>query len=110
MERTLFRRLSKKYYQQRRHDSSTEDVTVKEDDSQKLTRSQDSVCPKCVMMAGYNWECLIEEMNCELAASFGILHIEFFFLVSSFSIFFYIGFSSSLGVLFWYKICSVVGP
>jgi hypothetical protein len=108
--RTLSRRSSKEYYQQRRHDSSTEDVTVKEDDSQKLTRSQDSVCPKCVMMAGYDWEHLIEEMNCELAASFGFLHIEFFFFCFFLFNFSLYRFFLFLGVLFWYKIRSAVGP
>jgi hypothetical protein len=34
----------KRYYQQRYQDSSTIDVMVKENDSLKLTRSQNSVC------------------------------------------------------------------
>jgi hypothetical protein len=70
-----------KYCQQRQQDSSTEDVTVKEEDSWKLKRSQDSVCRKCVMLTGYDWEYSIEEMNCELAASFGFLYIDFFCFV-----------------------------
>jgi hypothetical protein len=41
------------YYQQRQQDSSIEDVTVKEDDSQKLTRSQDSAEFNCVILPGY---------------------------------------------------------
>jgi hypothetical protein len=60
-------------------------VTVKEDDSLKLTRSQDSVWMlKGMIRAEYNWEYLIEERICELAASFEFLHIDFFFSLFSF--------------------------
>jgi hypothetical protein len=85
------------YYQQRFQDSSTEDVTVKKDDFQKLTKFQDSVWLKCVIMAGYDWEYLIEERNCELAASFGVFTYRFLFSGFRFS-YFYISFSF-LGVL-----------
>jgi hypothetical protein len=61
------------------------------------------------MLTGYDWEYSIEEMNCELAASFGFLYIDFFCFVFLFIFFFYIGFSF-LGVLFWYKIRSAAGP
>jgi hypothetical protein len=57
----LSRRSSMEYYQQRRQDSSTEDVTVKENESQKLTRSQDSAEFSCVILPGYDWEYLVEE-------------------------------------------------
>jgi hypothetical protein len=106
---TLSRRLNMEYYQQRRQVSSTEDMTVKEDDSQKLTRSQDSVEFSCVILPGYDWEYLVEERICELAASFGIFTYRLiFFTFNSFS-YFYIGFSF-LGVLIWYKNCSAAGP
>jgi hypothetical protein len=95
------------YYQRRRQDSSTEDVTVKEDETWKLTRSQDSVCLKCVMMAEYDWEYLVEEWICELAASFGVFTYRFKFFV--FPFYFYMGFSF-VGVLIWYKNCSAAGP
>jgi hypothetical protein len=94
------------YCQQRQQDSSTKDMTVKEDDSRKLNRSQDSVCLKCVMMTGYDWEYLIEEKNRELAASFGVFIYRFSFFVFIFSFYFFIGFLF-LGVLFWYKIFTV---
>jgi hypothetical protein len=48
---------------------------VKKDESLELTRFQDSVFIKCVSVAGYNWEYLIIERNCELAASFGFFYI-----------------------------------
>jgi hypothetical protein len=93
------------YYQQRHQDFSTENVTVKEDNFQKLIRSQDSVWLKCVIMAEYNWKYLIEERNCELVASFGVFTYRLpFFFDFNFS-YFYIEFSF-LGVLIWYKICS----
>jgi hypothetical protein len=62
-------------------------VTVKEDDSPKLTKSQDSVnqiVASCV--AEYNWEYLIKKRNCELAASIGFyFYIDFFpFVLISF--------------------------
>jgi hypothetical protein len=63
----------KGYYQQKCQDSSTKDVSVKEDESLELTRFQDSVFIKCVNVAGYDWEYLIVERNCELATS-----LEFF--------------------------------
>jgi hypothetical protein len=103
---TLSRRSYMKYCQQRQQDSSTKDVTMKEDDSQKLNRFQDSVCQKCVMITGYNWKYLIEEKNCELAASFGIFTYRFsFFCLYFFFILLYRFFF--LGVLFWYKIFAV---
>jgi hypothetical protein len=55
-------------------------MTVKEDDSLELTRSQDSVLPKCVTTAGYNWEYLFMKRNCKLAASFGVFLHRFFLL------------------------------
>jgi hypothetical protein len=104
---TLPGKSSMEHYRQRHQDSSTEDVMVKEYDSQKLTRFQDSVWLKCVIMAGYNWEYLIEERNCELVASFGVFTYRFLFSSFKFS-YFYIGFSF-LRVLIWYKICSTAG-
>jgi hypothetical protein len=82
-------------------------MTVKEDDSLELMRSQDLVQVKCVMPAGYDWEYLINKRNCELAASFGIFTYRIFFFVLIFS--YHLGFSF-LGILIWYKICSTVGP
>jgi hypothetical protein len=68
------------YYQQRRQDSNTKDVSVKEDDSLELTRSQDSVFFQGVIRAEYDWEYLIVETNCELVAFFEIFIYRFFFL------------------------------
>jgi hypothetical protein len=96
----LSRKSSTEYYQQKRQDSSTENVTVKEDESQKLTKSQDSAEFSCVILSGYDWEYLVEEWICELAASFGVFTYRFIFFV--FSFYFYIGFSF-VGVLIWYK-------
>jgi hypothetical protein len=89
----LLGRLYIEYYQQRYQDSSTEDVTVKEDNSQKLIRFQDLVWLKCIIIAGYDWKYLIEERNCELAAFFGVFIYRFPFFNSTFSYYFYIGFS-----------------
>jgi hypothetical protein len=58
------------------------------------------------MMTGYDWEYLIEEKNCELAASFGVFIYRFSFFVFIFSFYFFVGFFF-LGVLFWYKIFAV---
>jgi hypothetical protein len=64
--RTLPKIAYKKYYRQKHQDSSTIDVTVKENNSLKLTRSQDSVWLKVALyVAEYDWEYLIEERNCE---------------------------------------------
>jgi hypothetical protein len=61
---------------------STINATVKEDDSSKLTRSQDPVWLKNGIRAEYDWEYLSEERNCELAALIGIFfHIDFFFIL-----------------------------
>jgi hypothetical protein len=69
---------------------------VKEDDSLKLIRSQDSVCRKVV--AKYDWKYLFEERNyCELAASIG-----FFFYIDLF-LFVLISF-----IRFWFQ-CRVAG-
>jgi hypothetical protein len=62
-----------------------------------------------MMMAGYDWEYLIEERNCELAASFKVFTYRFPFFISNFSYYFYIGISF-LEVLIWYNICSTVDP
>jgi hypothetical protein len=97
------------YCQQKQQDSSTEDTMVKEDNSQKLKRSQNSVYLKCVIIAGYDWEYLIEEMICELAVSCEVFTYRFLFFVFIFSFYFYIGFLF-LRVLIWYKIRSTVGP
>jgi hypothetical protein len=60
---------------------------VKEDDSLKLTRSQDSVWRKVTLyVAGYYWKYLVEKRNCELAAIIGIFfYIDFFFIFILFS-------------------------
>jgi hypothetical protein len=84
-------------------------VTVKEDDSQKLTRSQDLAEFSYVILPGYDWECLVEERICKLAASFGIFTYRLISFTFDFSFHFYIGFSF-LEVLIWYKICSAAGP
>jgi hypothetical protein len=61
-------------------------MTVKEDNSLKLTRSQDSVWLTGVILAGYDWEYLIKERHCELAVSFEIFfYIEFFLFFVLFS-------------------------
>jgi hypothetical protein len=86
------------YYQQRYQNSSIEDMTVKEDNSQKLIRSQDSVWLKGVILVGYDWEYSIEERNCELVTSFGVFIYRLPFFGFNFSYYFYIGFSF-LGVL-----------
>jgi hypothetical protein len=84
----------KRYYRQRHQDSSTIDVMVKEDDSLKLTRFQDSVCLKVAScVAEYDWEYLIEERNCELTASIG-----FFFYINLF-LFVLISF-----IRFWFQV------
>jgi hypothetical protein len=81
---------------------------VKEDDSRKLTRFQDSAEFNCVILPGYDWEYLIEERICELAAPFGIFTYRFISFAFNFSFYFYIEFFF-LGVLIWYKICSTAG-
>jgi hypothetical protein len=81
---------------------------VKEDDSWKLTRSQDSVEFNCVILPEYDWEYLVEKRICELAVSFGIFTHRFISFAFNFSFYFYIEFSF-LGVLIWYKICSTAG-
>jgi hypothetical protein len=106
---TLSGRSYMEYCQQKQQDSSTEDTMVKEDNSQKLKRSQNSVYLKCVIIAGYDWEYLIEEMICELAVSCEVFTYRFLFFVFIFSFYFYIGFLF-LRVLIWYKIRSTVGP
>jgi hypothetical protein len=84
----------KRYYQQRRQDSSTNNVTVKEDDFLELTKSQNLVYIKCVSVARYDWKYLIVERNCKLAVSFGIsFYIDFFYLfLFSFIFSFFISF------------------
>jgi hypothetical protein len=93
----------KNYYLKRYQDSSTNNVTVKKDDSSKLTRFQDSVWLKCVILAEYNWEYLIEEKNCKLMASFGVFfYIDFFLFFCCFN--FLLG--STMGFLvikLWYS-------
>jgi hypothetical protein len=76
-------------------------VTVKEDDSLQLTRSQDSVCLKVApCVAKYDWEYLIEKRNCELAASIGVFfYIDFF----SFVFILFLGSGYNAGI-FGYKI------
>jgi hypothetical protein len=46
------------YYQKRCQNSSTKNVSVKEDGSLKLIKLQDSIFIKCVNVAEYNWEYL----------------------------------------------------
>jgi hypothetical protein len=94
------------YYQQRQQNSSTKDVTVKENDPWKLMRFQDSVCLKCVMITRYDWEYLIEEKNCELAASFGVFKYRFSFFVFVFFFYFSIGFLF-LGVFFFFTLAKI---
>jgi hypothetical protein len=93
------------YCQQRWQDSSTEDVTVKEDDFWKLMRSQDSdlAMLKYVIISGYDWEYLVEERICELAASLGVFIYRFIFFTFPFYFYFYIEFYF-LRILFRLKI------
>jgi hypothetical protein len=80
-------------------------VTVKEDDFWKLKRSQDLdlAVLKYVIISGYDWEYLVEDRICELAASLGVFIYRFIFFIFSFYFYFYIDFTF-LGVLFWSKI------
>jgi hypothetical protein len=99
------------YYQQRRQDSSTEDVTVKEDDFWKLKRSQDSdlAMSKYVIISGYDWKYLVEERICKLAASLGVFIYRFIFFIFSFYFYFYIEFYFFRGFVL-VKNCSTAGP
>jgi hypothetical protein len=83
------------YNQQRQQNSSTKDVTVKENDPWNLMRFQGSVYLKCVMITGYDWEYSIEEKNCELAASFGVFKYRFSFFCFCFFLLFFHKFSFS---------------
>jgi hypothetical protein len=90
----------REYYQQKRQDSSTKDVSVKEDDSLKLTRSQDySAYIKCDRVAGYDWEYLIVERNCVLAVSFRIFIYRFPLFVTFLFFFFFFYFF----LFYWLK-------
>jgi hypothetical protein len=61
---------------------------VKEDDSLKLTRTQDPDF-LVVIIAGYDWKYLTEERNCELAVSIGFYFFIDFVLLFLFT--FYLG-------------------
>jgi hypothetical protein len=48
-----------------------------------------------MILAGYDWEHLIEERNCELAASFEVFIYRLLFLEFTPFFYYYIGFSFS---------------
>jgi hypothetical protein len=72
-------------------------MTVKKDDFQKLIRSQGSAEFSCMILSEYDWEYLVEERICELAASFGFSTYRFISFTFNFSFYFYIE------ILIWYK-------
>jgi hypothetical protein len=76
------------YYQQEKAYSSTRNVTVKKDNSLKLTKSQDSVYYKSSCVPEYDWEYLILKTSYELTAYLRVDYIDLFFSFIFFVFFF----------------------
>jgi hypothetical protein len=102
----------KECYQQKYQAFNIKDVLVKEDDFLELMRSQDSVFIKYVNVIIYNWKYLIIERNCELAASFGVFYIDFFyflfFIFGFFSFFFFFFFIGWKNYFFYFAVQQVL--
>jgi hypothetical protein len=100
----------KRYYQQRCHDSNTNDMLVKEDGSLDLMRLQNSASIKCAKAAGYDWGYLTVERNCELAASFGVFTYRFllFDFIFFFLFFYFFRFIGWLEKIFFF-FCNAAG-